>query len=194
MIKLEYFTAADFQLLIDWISDDHLLMNWAGTQFSFPLTEDKLKRYIRDANDFEESSTLVYKAVDTESGKTVGHISLTALNRENRSARITRVLVGDLAERGKGIGEKITKAILHIGFKELNLHRMSLGVYDVNESGLRCYKKCGFQVDGVLRDISRHGDSYWSITEMSILENEWQEMYVPPVVAKNAVADGVIGS
>lgn len=183
MIKLEYFTADDFQLLIDWISDDDLLMNWAGTQFSYPLTESKLNRYIREANDFKESSTMVYKAVDTETGKTVGHISLTAVNRENRSARITRVLVGDTAERGKGIGEKITKAVMQIGFKDLNLHRMSLGVYDVNVSGLRCYKKCGFRIDGVLRDISRHGDTYWSITEMSILEDEWQEMNTSGVQA-----------
>jgi RimJ/RimL family protein N-acetyltransferase len=176
MIKLEYFTAADFALLIDWISDEELLMNWAGSHFRFPLTAEKLDWYIRDANDFEESGTLIYKAVDTSTGKTVGHISLTAVNRGNRSARITRVLVGDTAERGKGLGEQITRAIMQIGFEELNLHRMSLGVYDVNESGLRCYQKCGFRVDGVLRDISRHGDSYWSITEMSILEDEWQEM------------------
>jgi RimJ/RimL family protein N-acetyltransferase len=176
MIKLSYFTPDDFQLLIDWVSDETLLMNWAGTQFRFPLTLAKLDWYIRDTNDFNESSTLVYKATDTLTGETVGHISLTAINRPNRSARITRVLVGNTAERGKGIGEQITKAMMQIGFEELNLHRMSLGVYDFNEPAIRCYKKCGFTVDGVLRDISRHGDEYWSLMEMSILEGEWQEL------------------
>ena len=190
MIKLEYFKADDFQLLIDWISDDHLLMNWAGSHFRFPLTREKLNRYIKYANDINESDTLIYKAIDTETGLTVGHISLTAVNRENRSARITRVLVGDTAQRGKGLGEQITKAVMQIGFKDLDLHRMSLGVYDVNESGLRCYKKCGFRVDGVLRDISRHGDAYWSITEMSILEDEWKEMQAAP--ADEGVEDRVI--
>jgi RimJ/RimL family protein N-acetyltransferase len=176
MIKLEYFTPQDFPLLIDWISDELLLQNWAGSQFRFPLTHEKLDWYIRDTNDFNNSSTLVYKAVDSLTGQTVGHISLTAINRPNRSARITRVLVGDTAERGKGIGEQITRAMMQIGFEELNLHRMSLGVYDFNEPAIRCYKKCGFRVDGVLRDISRHGDDYWSLMEMSILENEWQEV------------------
>ena len=178
MIKLEYFTADDFQLLIGWISDKDLLLNWAGSHFKFPLTEDKLHWYLKGANDFESSDTLIYKAVDSESRDTVGHISLTALNRENRSARITRVIVGNPAERGKKIGEQIIKAMLRTGFTELNLHRMSLGVYDFNEPAIRCYKKCGFSTDGVLRDISRHGDIYWSIMEMSILENEWQQKYV----------------
>jgi RimJ/RimL family protein N-acetyltransferase len=176
MIKLEFFTPDDFQLLIDWISDEDLLMNWAGTQFRFPLTKEKLHWYIQDTNDFDESGTLVYKAIDDETGLIVGHISLTAINRRNRSARITRVLVGSTAHRGKGLGEQITKALMQIGFEDIGLHRMSLGVYDFNEPAIRCYKKCGFKVDGVLRDISRHGDGYWSLMEMSILENEWKEV------------------
>jgi RimJ/RimL family protein N-acetyltransferase len=177
MIRLEFFTEEDFQQLIDWIQDEELLMNWAGTQFKFPLKPEKLAWYIEDANDMERSDKLIYKAVDSETGKTVGHISLSVINRRNRSARITRALVGNTAERGKGIGEQMMKAMLKIGFEDLHLHRMSLGVYDFNEPAIKCYKKCGFHVDGVLRDIQKHDDTYWSLMEMSILENEWRQMY-----------------
>jgi RimJ/RimL family protein N-acetyltransferase len=179
MIRLAYFTPEDFQLLINWIDNEDLLLNWAGSQFRFPLNGKKLDWYIKDTNDFEKSDTLVYKAVDDETGQTVGHISLSVINRQNGSARITRVLVGNSAERGKGIGEQIIKAMLKIGFEEIGLHRMSLGVYDFNEQGVRCYKKCGFNVDGVLRDIKKHGDTYWSLMEMSILENEYREKFAP---------------
>lgn len=172
MIKLEYFTAADFDGLLEWVQDEDLLVQWAGTQFRFPLTPGKLDRYIAEANDFNNSSTFIYKAYDSGTGRTVGHISLTAINRENRSARITRVLVAN-SERGKGIAEQMVKALMHIGFGQLNLHRMSLGVYDTNHPAIKCYKKCGFQVDGTLRDIQKHGDEYWSLMEMSILEDEW---------------------
>jgi RimJ/RimL family protein N-acetyltransferase len=176
MIVLAYFTKDDFQQLIDWVQDEELLMNWAGTQFRFPLNHDKLNWYIEDANNFEKSSTLIYKAIDSNTGKTVGHISLSVINRRNRSARITRALVGNTAERGKGIGEGMMKAMLKIGFEELNLHRMSLGVYDFNEPAIKCYKKCGFHVDGVLRDIQKHKDQYWNLMEMSMLENEYVNM------------------
>jgi RimJ/RimL family protein N-acetyltransferase len=175
MIKLEYFTPKDFHLLIDWVTDEDLLVNWAGSQFSFPLTEEKLEWYLRGANDFHESSTLIYRAVDSVTNAVVGHASLTAINRGNRSARITRVLVGNSSERGKGIGEQIIQALMRIGFEVMDLHRMSLGVYTFNEAGIRCYTKCGFKTDGVLRDIKRHGDTYWSMVEMSILEDEWRE-------------------
>lgn len=177
MIALQYFTPADFDSLIEWIKDEELLMNWAGTQFRFPLTGEKLEWYIKEANDFKKSDKLIYKAVDTNSGQTVGHISLSVINRQNGSARITRALVGNSAERGKGIGEAMMKAMLKIGFEDLHLHRMSLGVYDFNEPAIRCYKKCGFNVDGVLRDIQKHNDGYWSLMEMSMLENEYVQRY-----------------
>ncbi|MEJ7780848.1 MAG: GNAT family protein [Daejeonella sp.] len=177
MITLAYFTKDDFETLLNWIPNEELLLNWAGTQFRFPLTAKKLEGYIQEANDFDRSDKFIYKAVDSESGQPVGHISLTAVNRYNRSARITRVLVGDIAARGQGIGEQMVNALMKIGFEQLHLHRMSLGVYDINESAIRCYSKCGFNRDGVLRDIQRHGDTYWSLMEMSILENEWREIH-----------------
>jgi RimJ/RimL family protein N-acetyltransferase len=187
MIKLEYFTADDFAtlkewisdeqlLFMEWISDEQLLLNWAGSSFRYPLTDERLNWYIKGANDFDDSDTLIYKAVDNGSGKTLGHISLTAVNRPNRSARITRVIVGNPAERGKKVGEQMIREVMRIGFEDLKLHRMSLGVYEFNEPAIRCYKNCGFHVDGVLRDISRHGDTFWSIMEMSILEDEWTEI------------------
>ena len=172
MIKLEYFTSKDFDTLFNWIQDEELLLHWAGNQFRFPLTKSQLDWYIKNTNDFTNSSTFIFKAVDSETGETVGHISLTSINRTNRSARITRVLVGD-SQRGKGIAEQMVKELIKIGFEQLHLHRMSLGVYDTNSAAIKCYSKCGFQTDGVLRDIQKHDDTYWSLMEMSILEHEW---------------------
>ena len=177
MIRLEYFTPDDFPLLIDWINSEELLVNWAGTQFKFPLTDENLHQYLKHSNDFDHSRALNFKVVEAVSGENIGHISLSAIDRENRSARITRVLVGNIVKRGMGLGSEIIKAMLKIGFEDLRLHRMSLGVYDFNLAGIKCYKNCGFTVDGVLRDIKRMPDTFWNIVEMSILENEYQLIY-----------------
>ena len=177
MIRLEYFTPDDFPLLIDWINSEDLLVNWAGTQFKFPLTDEKLHHYLKHSNDFDHSRTLNFKVVETVSGENIGHVSLSVIDRENRSARITRVLVGNSDKRGTGLGSKIIKSMLKIGFEDLNLHRMSLGVYDFNVAGIKCYTKCGFKIDGILRDIKRMPDTFWSIIEMSILESEYHSMY-----------------
>ncbi len=178
MIKLQYFTGEDFDTLLSWIQDEELLLHWAGTQFRFPLTKKKLDWYIKDTNDFNTSSTLIYKVIECETGKTIGHISLTSINRTNRSARITRVFVA-ASERGRGLAGMMVRELVKIGFEELHLHRISLGVYDKNQAAINCYKNCGFHTDGVLRDIQRYKEGYWSLMEMSILEDEWTGTKIP---------------
>ncbi len=175
MIKLEYFDRQDFQQLIEWMNSEHLITNWAGSLFKYPLTEDSLDWYIEDTNNIKSSDSFIYKAVSTATGKTVGHISLGSISDKNKSARISRVLVGNTAERGKGVCTGMIKAILKIGFEDLQLHRISLGVYDFNTAAIRCYEKCGFVKEGLMRDVLRYADNtYWNLIEMSILENEWK--------------------
>ena len=178
MIRLEHFERSDFQQLIDWINNEALLINWSGSLFSFPLTTASLEWYINDTNVPHKSDAFVYKAVDTETGKVVGHISLGGLSWKNRSARITRVLVGNTAEYGKGICQEMTKAALKIGFEELGLHRISLGVYEDNKAALNCYLKSGFSIEGVSRDILWVKDCYLSMIEMGILETEWNALAI----------------
>lgn len=174
MIRLEPFDRADFQQLINWIDSEQLLIKWSGSLFSFPLTVESLEWYINDTNVPNESDAFVYKAVDTETGVSVGHISLGSLSWKNRSSRISRVLVGNNAEKGKGICQQMTKAALKIGFEELGLHRISLGVYENNKAALNCYLKSGFSVEGVSRDILWVKDEYLSMIEMGVLEDEWR--------------------
>lgn len=173
MIRLENFTENDFDQLIEWVNSDHLMTNWAGSLFSFPLNEESLNWYIRETNDLQKSDALVYKAIDDKSGETVGHISLGSISRKNRSGRISRVLVGQNAHRGKGICCSMVSAILTIAFEELSLHRVALGVYDFNKSAIGCYTKCGFTEEGRMRDVLLYNNEYWTLVEMGILEDEW---------------------
>ena len=172
MISLTYFEPSDFPQLIEWIHDEHIMTNWAGSLFRFPLTEESLNWYLENANDIITSDVLIYKALDADN-KIVGHISLGSINRSEGSARISRVLVGNTAQRGKGVCQEMMKAVLKIGFEELKLHRIGLGVYDFNTAAIECYKKVGFSKDGLLRDIKKMDNDYWSLVEMSILQNEW---------------------
>lgn len=172
MVELKYFERSDFKQFIDWINSPKFLLQWGGPAFEYPLTENQLERYIENANN-DKSETLVYKVSDKETGDIIGHISLGKIDRKNKSARVGKVLVGDKNTRGKGIGQQMIKEILRIAFDELQLHRVSLGVFDFNVSAIACYEKAGFIKEGLHRDSRKNGNEYWSLWEMSILENEW---------------------
>ena len=176
MIRLESFTPADFQQLIDWINSEELLTKWSGTLFSYPLTFESMKWYINDTNVVNESDAFVYKAVDVETNETVGHISLGGLSWKNRSA--SRVFVGNTSDQRRGICQHMTKAVLKIGFEELGLHRIGLGVYENNPGAIQCYKKCGLKIEGVSKDILWFNNEFLSMVEMAILEDEWKALQV----------------
>jgi RimJ/RimL family protein N-acetyltransferase len=172
MIELKYFETSDFKQLIDWIGSPEFLLQWAGAEFEYPLDESQLEKYMENANN-ENSDRLVYKVVHKETGDVIGHISLGKIDRRNNSGRIGKVLLGDESVRGQGIGQLMIEEIIKIAFDRLKLHRVSLGVYDFNKSAIACYEKAGFIKEGLNRDSSKMGDEYWSLWEMSILENEW---------------------
>ncbi|MEO6231944.1 MAG: GNAT family protein [Ferruginibacter sp.] len=173
MVRLEQFGSSDFKQLIEWITDEELLTNWSGNLFSFPLTTKSLEWYLQDTNILDKSDAFIYKVVDLNN-QTIGHISLGSISWKNRSARLTRVLLGSKSERGKGCCHEMVTAALKIAFEELNLHRVSLGVYDNNLAAKKCYEKSGFIIEGIHRDVLWYKEKWWSMIEMSILQKEWK--------------------
>lgn len=177
MIQLEYFTPADFDQLIAWIDTPHLLMNWSGPMFNFPLTHDKLDWYVQDTNLLGESDVFIFKAIDAATGKVVGHISLGSISEKNSSARISRVFIEPEA-RGQGFARLMLTQALGFGFEQLKLHRIDLGVYDFNKAAIAAYTKAGMHREGCSRDILFYQGEYWSLVEMSMLKHEWQAQQV----------------
>ncbi|TKD71252.1 GNAT family N-acetyltransferase [Pseudalkalibacillus hwajinpoensis] len=172
MIELHDFEPRDFQQLIEWIPSPDFLLQWGGPGFTYPLTVSQLENYVDGANN-DDSSVFVYKVIHKELNKVIGHISLGKLDKKNKSARIGKVLVGDENVRGQGIGQHMIEELLNIAFNQFNLHRVSLGVFEFNKSAIRCYENAGFKKEGLLRDYRKNGKEYWSLWEMSILEEEW---------------------
>jgi RimJ/RimL family protein N-acetyltransferase len=177
MIILKPFERSDFQQLINWIDTEELLIKWSGSLFSFPLTVESMEWYIQDTNVAGVSDAFVFKAVEVETGSVVGHISLGGLSWKNRSSRISRVLVSPDAMQ-KGFCQQMTLAVLKIGFEELGLHRIGLGVYENNKAALNCYLKSGFNIEGVSRDILWYKNEFLSMVEMAILEDEWRAQHI----------------
>lgn len=184
MIRLEYFTPGDFDQLIAWIDSPHLLMNWSGPMFNFPLNHEKLEWYVQDTNVLGSSDVFIFKAIDTATETVVGHISLGSISQKNSAARVSRVFI-DPQQRGRGFAARMLTEVLRFGFEQLHLHRIALGVYSFNEAAIRAYTRAGMQQEGCSRDVLKYENEYWSLVEMSMLRPEWQALH-PAAAAKAA--------
>ncbi len=161
MIKLEKFNIEDYDRLINWIDSEEFLIQFGGGFFSYPITYKQLDSYIKC------EKRLIYKVIDLKTNQNIGHAELNNIDLKNKNARICRVLVGNKSIRNKGFGKKIINEIVRIGFKELQLHRLDLGVYDFNKTAINCYKSCGFEIEGLLKENTKVDNQYWSTYNMS---------------------------
>jgi RimJ/RimL family protein N-acetyltransferase len=173
-IILRQFTKDDFTRLITWVDagGPDSFIQWAGTAFEYPLTESQLEAHLAEAEG-PEATRLVLAAVDDANGEVVGHVELSRLDRANRSATISRLLVGEPSARGKGIGAQIVRRLLDMAFGEMNLHRVDLVVLEFHVAALRMYEGLGFKAEGHFVEARRAGGKYWNVTYMAMLEEQW---------------------
>lgn len=159
MITLQPFTAADFERLILWANSAELLLQFAGTIFSFPLTEPQLENYLHDVNRF------AFKVVDTKRNKIVGHCEYFI---SGNVSKISRVLIGEETDRGKGFGEQIINQLLQLSLQHPAIIMAELNVYDWNTAAIKCYEKVGFAINPNKKSVAEVNGKTWTALNMTI--------------------------
>jgi len=102
----------------------------------------------------------------------LGHVGYYKIDYRVRCAEFA-IMLGNKECWGKGLGKRITYAVINYGFSELNLHRVYLTVLKTNERAISLYEKLGFKIEGIHRDEQFRNGCYIDTIVMGILENEW---------------------
>lgn len=176
-VVLRQFGREDFARLIEWSGDAEFLMQWSGPWFKYPLDVAQLETYLKAA-EADRSNMKVWKGVIEPEGATIGHIGLSNIDPRHDSATLSRVLVGEPRMRGLGVGRAMILEALKEGFIGLGLHRIDLFVMDFNDSAIACYKKLGFETEGLIRECRKVGDARWSVIQMALLAPDFKKLHV----------------
>ncbi|MDF2981232.1 MAG: family acetyltransferase [Devosia sp.] len=86
-----------------------------------------------------------------EAASLLGSVRLDRVDLVDKRASLAIGLLR-LEDQGRGLGTEAVRRVLEYGFDELGLHRVSLRVLAGNIRAIRCYEKCGFQVEGRERE------------------------------------------
>lgn len=148
MIRLQKFDRNDYHNLIRWIDTEEMLVQIAGRQMSFPVTNEQLDISQSDPN------RNAFSIIDTETGRSIGHCELYLTGT---TAKIDRVIF-DPSMKGKGLCTPLIKLLVTHGFEVLNQPIVELNVFDWNNFAIRCYERAGlkknpesimeFEIDG----------------------------------------------
>lgn len=82
------------------------------------------------------------------SNRHIGNIKIGPINRIHRFADVG-LLIGERDCWGKGYATEALRLVKHYAFKELNLHKLTAGCYEVNKGSEKAFKKAGFTVEGI---------------------------------------------
>jgi RimJ/RimL family protein N-acetyltransferase len=156
----------DLQHFVDWVKDPDLRRNLA-VRYPVSMTEEEgwFQRLTQRENDY-------VLAIETKEGTYIGNIGLHSMEPENRQAMLG-IAIGERAYQGQGYGTDAIRALLGWAFGYLNLNRVYLRVYAYNERAIRCYRKCGFQHEGTLRQSHYSDGQYFDELMMGILRDEF---------------------
>lgn len=124
-----------------------------------------VERHLRALNDPD----FIYFIAE-EDGRREGFAFLNGLRSPNLAIQLCRLA---LAETGKGRGRAFCRLILKKVFEEFGAHRLYLDLFEDNQRAEHLYTSLGFQLEGVLRESERRGDTFRSTKLMSMLDREY---------------------
>ena len=126
---------------------------------------------------FEKASddpALVVWVIETLDGRPIGNVGLQGIDRHHGRAELG-ISIGEKECWGHGCGTDAVRQVLRYAFQELGLRRVDLITDEDNQRGIRCYEKCGFVREGLLRDHRlRHGQPL-NMFVMGVLREGWTE-------------------
>lgn len=109
-------------------------------------------------------------AIETLAGEFVGAVGLHGIDPRNRQAELGIWIAR--SHWDKGYGTDAVRTMCRFGFREMNLQRVFLRVYETNPRGRRAYEKVGFKEEGRLRRGQFVDGRYVDVVVMGLLADD----------------------
>lgn len=155
--------------------NDRTLYEMLGGSFHF-VSKQSEGAWLDRKTSYSASSDEVNLAMcDKETDKHIGNIYLRQINWINRHAEL-HIFIGDLEERSKGYGQSAVRQLLAHAFSDLGLKRVYLTVLSDNHAAIHIYKKCGFNIEGTLKDHEFKQGQWKDLTIMAVCVEEYRNL------------------
>lgn len=113
----------------------------------------------------------MFTIVDLKTSQPIGAAGILYINWVTRSGDFS-FYIGDQEKYigNDGIAEEATKLLIDYGFKNLNLHKIWMELYEFDKQKIDFFtKKFNFEQDGLLRDNCFEDGKYWNSLIISLL-------------------------
>lgn len=133
-LRLRPYNINDADKILSWSKDERSFYKWsAGVLGEYPITKEQFGFV---------NNLMAFTAIDDN--EIVGFFTMRRPSENFDELRFGFIIV-DPEKRGKGYGKAMLKLGLKFAFEIYGAKKVSLGVFENNESAYRCYKAVGFK-------------------------------------------------
>lgn len=163
-IYLRALEPSDLDRCHKWHNDRSLYETlWGPFRFvSIKSAETWIERKISYSFD-EVNLAMCVQGADTH----IGNIYLRQINWVCRHAEL-QIFIGERQQRSKGYGQSAVRQLLSYAFNDLGLNRVYLDVLSDNHAAIHIYEKCGFKIEGTLRNHAFKQGEWKDVTVMGV--------------------------
>lgn len=168
LVRLRAFDNSDLMYALS-ISNDYDVMRTASAGILYPTTVEDQARFMSNQTSYS-AGDYQFAVERLDNGRFIGQCGLMQVNWKNRRAEMGIMLDKDAI--GQGYGTDAVATLCKFAFNEMNLHKLKAVVFDFNTAAIRCYEKCGFQMEGQLKDEVFREGKYHSTYVMALINTE----------------------
>ena len=169
-VRLREYRKEDIEQVLRFVNEP-AFRRLVNPRIPYPWTlEDEQKWFEKNSAAHDTYSFAIETLAES---KYIGGCGVNEVDWKN-SVAVAGIFIGDGGYRGKGYGTDAMRVLIRFVFDQMNMNKIKLHVFSINEQAIRCYEKCGFKVEGVLRqEIFRDG-AYCDDIVMGLLREEYR--------------------
>ena len=138
-------------------------------------SKEKIKEWVEKELQKDRPDIITFTIHTLEDDRLIGHAGLDGI-LWNQGDAFLSIGLGERQYWDRGYGTDALRVLLRYAFTELNLHRLSLTVFEYNQRAIRSYEKAGFVLEGRARQRLNREGRRWDMIFMGILRSEWQQV------------------
>jgi RimJ/RimL family protein N-acetyltransferase len=167
LVRLRAYEKSDADAMLRWASDEDVV-RWHGPP-DWPASRAQAERYIERITAADSADKAF--AIETLDGALVGDCGLRKIDWKSRKAEFF-ITIGEKQFWDKGLATETLGLVNRLAFNKMNLNRLWLTVLVDNPRAVRCYEKCGFVREGLLRQESYVDGKYRDVLMMALLRED----------------------
>ncbi|MCT8976230.1 GNAT family N-acetyltransferase [Clostridium sp. CX1] len=187
-VRLREYRKEDIPLRVTYINDPEIIKSLTP-DIPYPMTLHEEEKWFQSVTALNDT----YKfAIETlNDSKFIGGCSINSVDWKNSVATVG-IFIGNRQYRGKGYGTDAMRVLTDFVFMQMNINKIRLIVYSYNESAIRCYEKCGYKVEGVLKQEIYKDGKYYDKISMGLLKAEYLSLKTTAYIHRSLNKDAIV--